>query len=50
MIGAVGASEGGGGGVAAIGVRLRQMVTGDWGHDVYPGLGSLDGGNTLLPA
>ena len=31
-------------------VRLRLMVTGDWGHDVYPGLGPLDGGDTLLPA
>ena len=24
------------------------MVIGGWGHDVYPGLGPLDGGNTLL--
>ena len=31
-------------------VRLRLMVTGDLGHDVYPGLGPLDGGNTLLHA
>ena len=31
-------------------VRLRLMVTGGWGHDVYPGSGPLDGGNTLLPA
>ena len=30
-------------------VRLRQMVTGGRGHDVYPGSGSLDGGNTLRP-
>ena len=29
-------------------MRLRIMVTGDWGHDVYPGSGPLDGGNTLL--
>ena len=28
----------------------RRMVTGGWGHDVYPGSGPLDGGNTLLPA
>ena len=31
-------------------VRLRLMVTGDGGHNVYPGLGPLYGGNTLLPA
>ena len=31
-------------------VRLRRMVTGDRGHDVYPGSGPLYGGNTLLPA
>ena len=31
-------------------VRLRSMVTGDRGHDVYPGSGPLYGGNTLLPA
>ena len=31
-------------------VHLRSMVTGDEGHDVYPGLGPLYGGNTLLPA
>ena len=31
-------------------VRLRQMVTGGRGHDVYPGSGPLDGGNTLRPA
>ena len=31
-------------------VHLRVMVTGGWGHDVYPGSGPLDGGNTLLPA
>ena len=31
-------------------VRLRLMVTGGWGHDVYPGLGPLYGGNTLLLA
>ena len=31
-------------------MRLRSMVTGDRGHDVYPGLGPLNGGNTLLPA
>ena len=29
---------------------LRSMVTGDGGHDVYPGSGPLNGGNTLLPA
>ena len=28
-------------------VRLRSMVTGDKGHDVYPGSGPLYGGNTL---
>ena len=27
-----------------------SMVTGDRGHDVYPGSGPLDGGNTLRPA
>ena len=27
-----------------------SMVTGEEGHDVYPGSGPLDGGNTLLPA
>ena len=31
-------------------VRLRSMVTGDAGHNVYPGSGPLYGGNTLLPA
>ena len=31
-------------------VRLRQMVIGGRGHDVYPGSGPLDGGNTLCPA
>ena len=31
-------------------VRLRLMVTGGRGHDVYLGSGPLDGGNTLLPA
>ena len=31
-------------------VRLRRMVTGDKGHDVYPGSGPLDGGKTLRPA
>ena len=31
-------------------VLLRLMVTGGGGHNVYPGLGPLDGGNTLLPA
>ena len=31
-------------------VRLRPMVTGGGGHNVYPGSGPLDGGNTLLPA
>ena len=30
-------------------VRLRLMVTRGGGHDVYPGSGPLDGGNTLLP-
>ena len=30
-------------------VRLKLMVTGDWGHDVYPGSVPLDGGNTLIP-
>ena len=27
-----------------------SMVTGDKGHNVYPGSGPLDGGNTLRPA
>ena len=31
-------------------VRLMSMVTGDGGHNVYPGSGPLYGGNTLLPA
>ena len=31
-------------------VRLGSMITGDGGHDVYPGLGSLYGGKTLRPA
>ena len=31
-------------------MRLRSMVTGGGGHDVYPGSGPLYGGNTLLPA
>ena len=31
-------------------MRLRLMVTGSKGHNVYPGSGPLDGGNTLLPA
>ena len=31
-------------------MRLRRMVIGGGGHDVYPGSGPLDGGNTLLPA
>ena len=31
-------------------MRLRLMVTGGWGHDVYLGSGPRDGGNTLLPA
>ena len=31
-------------------VRLGSIVTGDGGHDVYPGSGPLYGGNTLLPA
>ena len=31
-------------------VRLRSMVTGDEGHNVYPGSGPLYGGNTLRPA
>ena len=30
-------------------MRLRLMVTGGKGHNVYPGSGPLDGGNTLLP-
>ena len=30
-------------------VRLRLMVTGGGGHNVYPGSGPLYGGNTLLP-
>ena len=29
---------------------VLSMVTGDRGHDVYPGSGPLYGGNTLLPA
>ena len=29
-------------------VHLGSMVTGDGGHDVYPGSGPLYGGNTLL--
>ena len=29
-------------------VRLGSIVTGGRGHDVYPGSGPLDGGNTLL--
>ena len=28
-------------------MRLGSMVTGGGGHDVYPGSGPLDGGNTL---
>ena len=31
-------------------MRLRLMVIGGVGHNVYPGLGPLFGGNTLLPA
>ena len=31
-------------------VRLRRMVIGGRGHDVYLGSGPLDGGNTLRPA
>ena len=31
-------------------VRLRMMVTGGGGHNVYPGSGPLEGGNTLLPS
>ena len=31
-------------------MHLRRMVIGGRGHDVYPGSGPLDGGNTLLPA
>ena len=31
-------------------VRLRRMVAGGGGCDVYPGSGPLDAGNTLLPA
>ena len=31
-------------------VRLRLMVTGSKGRNVYPGSGPLDGGKTLLPA
>ena len=31
-------------------VRLRLMVTGGGGHNIYPGSGLLDGGNTILPA
>ena len=29
---------------------MDRWVTGDRGHDVYPGSGPLNGGNTLLPA
>ena len=29
-------------------MRLRLMVTGGGGHDVYPGSGPLYGGNTCL--
>ena len=37
--------------VAGVGVKTGgSQVKGDWGHDVYPGSGLLDGGNTLLPA
>ena len=32
------------------GPELGSMVTGDGGHNVYPGSGLLYGGNTLLPA
>ena len=28
-------------------MHLRRMVTGGRGHDVYPGSGPLDGGNTI---
>ena len=31
-------------------MHLGSMVTGGRGHDVYPGSGPLDGGNTLHPA
>ena len=31
-------------------MRLRRMVTGGGGHNVYPGSGPLDGGKTLRPA
>ena len=31
-------------------MRLRLMLTGSKGHNVYPGSGPLDGGKTLLPA
>ena len=31
-------------------VRLRSMLTGDRGYNVYPGSGPVYGGNTLLPA
>ena len=31
-------------------MRLRLMVIGGGGHDVYQGSGPLHGGNTLLPA
>ena len=31
-------------------VRLRMMVTGSKGHNVYLGSDPLDGGKTLLPA
>ena len=29
-------------------MRLRRMVIGGGGHNVYPGSGPRDGGNTLL--
>ena len=29
---------------------MDRWVTGDRGHDVYPGSGPLNGGHTLLPA
>ena len=31
-------------------MRLRPMVTGAKGHNVYPGSGPPDGGKTLLPS
>ena len=40
----------GGSRVGGPAVRLGSMVTGDGGHDVYPGSGPLYGGNTLLLA